>query len=142
MKLILGLAAATLLLAATPAFAQQGRQGDVPAAAGIQRGLQSMHNSGENGYVTLFGRGASTRIVVDVHGMHRVGGQTVVVERGKLCSAFGPGIVAQSGNTVRGISRGTVPLSVRRLLSGNYVVIVRDGAQPGARVVSCGMLFT
>lgn len=142
MKLILGLAATLVLLVSTPAFAQQGRQGGVRAEAGIQRGLQSMHNSGQNGYVTLFSRGAATRIVVAVRGMKRVGAQTVAIERGKLCSAFGPGIVAQSTNLVGGMSRGTIPMSVHTLLSGNYVVVVRDGTMPGARVVSCGMLFT
>jgi hypothetical protein len=142
MKLILGLTAAVVLLASTPAFAQDGRQGGVPAAAGVQRGLQSMHNSGQNGYITLFSRGSSTRIVVDVRGMNSVGTQTVAIERGKLCSAFGPGIVAQSANLVGGMSRGTVAMSERRLMSGNYVVVVRDGTMPRARVVSCGMLFT
>jgi hypothetical protein len=141
MKLIIGLAAAILLLASTPAFAQQAMQGGVRAGAGVQRGLQSMHNSGENGYVTLISQGASTRVVVDVHGMKRNVPQTVAIQRGKLCSAIRPGIVARSANLVRGMSRGTVPLSTRTLLSGNYVVVVRDGAMPGARIVSCGMLF-
>jgi hypothetical protein len=141
MKLIIGLAAAILLLASTPAFAQQSMQGGVRAGAGVQRGLQSMHNSGENGYVTLFSAGASTRVVVDVHGMKRSVPQTVAIQRGKLCSAIQPGIVARSANLVRGMSRGTVPLSVHTLLSGNYVVVVRDGSMPGARIVSCGMLF-
>jgi hypothetical protein len=142
MKLIAGLAAAILLLASTPAFAQEGRQGGVPAAAGVQRGLQSMHNSGQNGYVTLFDRGASTHVVVDVHGMNPVGTQTVAIQRGKLCSAIQPGVVAWSTNLVGGMSRGNVPLSVHRLLSGNYVVIVHGSTMAGASIVSCGMLFT
>jgi hypothetical protein len=142
MKLIAGLAAAIVLLATAPAFAQQGRQGGVPAAAGVQRGLQSMHNSGQNGYVTLFARGAVTHVVVDVHGMTPVGTQTVAIQRGKLCSAIDPNVVAWSTNLVNGFSRGNVPMSVRTLMSGNYVVVVHASTMAGSPVVSCGMLFT
>jgi hypothetical protein len=142
MKPLIGLAAAIVLLASAPAIAQQGRQGGVPAAAGVQRGMQSMHNSGQNGYVTLFSRGSSTRMVVDVHGMKHAGTQTVAIERGKLCSAIEPGIVARSTDLMRGMSRGTVPLSVKRLMSGNYVVLVENSTSTGTHVVSCGHLST
>jgi hypothetical protein len=142
MKPILGLAAALVLLANTPAFAQQGAQGGVPAAAGVQRGLQSMHNSGQNGYVTLFARGMSTRVVVDVHGMAPAPDQVVAIQRGKVCSAIESGNVARSADLVGGWSRGTVPMSEQRLMSGNYLVIVKGSAANGERVVSCGHLST
>ena len=76
MKRIVSLAATLVLLSGVPALAQlnagQGGvapQGGVSAGAGIQRGLGAMNESGENGFITLFGAGAETRLVVDVHGM-------------------------------------------------------------------------
>ena len=149
MKRIVSLAATLLLLSGAPALAQlsagQGGvapQGGVSAGAGIQRGLGAMNESGENGFITLFGAGAGTRLVVDVHGMMAKSPQSVAIQRGKLCSAIDPNVVAWSTNLVNGFSRGNVPMSVRTLMSGNYVVVVHASTMAGSPVVSCGMLFT
>jgi hypothetical protein len=40
-----------------------------------------------------------------------------------------------------GISRGVVPMSQDRLVSGNYVVVVYSNNTPGARQVACGQLY-
>jgi hypothetical protein len=147
MKRIAGLAAAIILLASAPAVAQLSQaqggvaaQGDVAPGAGIQRGVGSMNESGENGFITLFGAGAETRIVVDVHGMQPLGTQAVAIQRGKSCAAIEPGIVAQSGALVHGVSRGSVPLSTDALMSGNYVAVIYSSTAPGAQIVACGHL--
>jgi opacity protein-like surface antigen len=147
MKRIVALAASIVLLASAPALAQlsegQGGvapQGGVSAGVGIQRGLESMNQSGENGFITLFGSGAETRVVVDVHGMKPSATQTVAIQRGKSCAAIEPKIVARSGKLVGGMSRGAVPLSTAALMSGNYVAVVYSSTDPGAQIVACGHL--
>jgi hypothetical protein len=147
MKRIVSLAATLVLLSGVPALAQlnagQGGvapQGGVSAGAGIQRGLGAMNESGENGFITLFGAGAETRLVVDVHGMTAKSPQTVAIQRGKSCAAIEPGIVARSGDLVGGMSRGSVSISTDALMSGNYVVVVYSNATSGAQIVSCGHL--
>ena len=138
MKLIFGLIAAALLTSAT-AFAQ-ALPGGVPLGAGLQRGVMELNNSGQTGFVTLFNGGGATRLVTALEGTAgRV--QTVAVQRGKTCDAIRPGIVARSADMRNGVSRGTVPLSENRLLSGNYVVIVYSNNGPGARPVACGQLY-
>jgi hypothetical protein len=135
MKSIAGLAAALLLLATTPAFAQGG----VAPGAGVQRGLESMNNSGQNGFVTLFAAGAKTNVVVDVHASAgpKNEGETAAVQRGKGCKSIGSTIVAKIGTTVKGIAKGSVPMAQSALLSGNYVVTVWNGKN----LVSCGALY-
>jgi hypothetical protein len=127
------MAAALVFLAGAPAFAQGG----VAPGAGVQRGLETMSNSGLNGFVTLFNQGARTGVVVDVHSVAPTGVKSVAIQRGKSCGAIAPGIVAKSADTVRGISRGSVPLPIGRLLSGNYVVTVWHGT----RIEACGTLY-
>lgn len=146
MKRIVSLAT-ILLLASAPAGAQVGLgpggnapQGGVAAGAGIQRGLESMNQSGENGFITLFPAGNATRVVVDVHGMKPEVSQTVAILRGKSCAAIQTGIVARSADLVNGMSRGTVALSNDALMSGNYVAVVFSSTQPGAQIVACGHL--
>lgn len=140
MKTILGLAAAALLLSTTPAIAQTA-PGGVPVGAGLQRGVMELNNSGQTGFVTLFGHGNMTHMVTALEGT--LGGrvQTVAVQRGKTCDAITPGIVARSADLAHGISRGNVPMSQSRLLSGNYVVVVYSNNTPGARPVACGQLY-
>jgi hypothetical protein len=140
MKLLFSLAAAALLLSSAPALAQ-APPGGVPLGAGLQRGVMGLNNSGENGFVTLFTQGGQTRLVTSLEGTHPGRVQTVAVQRGKTCDAISPGIVVRSADLVHGISRGTVPMTEDRLLSGNYVVIVYSNNTPGARMVACGQLY-
>jgi hypothetical protein len=140
MKTIFGLVAAALLLASTPAFAQ-APPGGVPLGAGLQRGVMELNNSGQTGFVTLFRAGNSTRLVTALEGTLPGRVQLVAVQRGKTCDAITNGIIARSADLVHGISRGMVPLSQSRLLSGNYVVVVYSNNMPGARPVACGQLY-
>jgi len=140
MKLIFGLATAALLLSSAPASAQ-APPGGVPLGAGLQRGVMGLNNSGQNGFVTLFTQGGQTRLVTSLEGTLPGRVQTVAVQRGKTCDAIQPGIVVRSADLVHGISRGTIPMTEGRLLSGNYVVVVYSNNTPGARQVACGQLY-
>jgi hypothetical protein len=39
------------------------------------------------------------------------------------------------------MSRGSVPMTEDRLVSGNYVVVVYSNNTPGSRPVACGHLY-
>lgn len=140
MNRIFGLTAVALLLAAAPAVAQTS-PGGVPFGAGLQRGVMGLNNSGQTGFVTLFGQGRSTRMVTALEGTLRGRVQTVAIQRGKTCDAITPGIIARSTDMRNGISRGVVPMAQSRLLSGNYVVVVYSNNTPGGRPVACGQLY-
>jgi hypothetical protein len=139
MKSFFLFAAAALLLSSAPAFAQ-APPGGVPLGAGLQRGVMGLNNSGQTGFVTLFNQGSRTRLVTSLEGT-RGRAQTVAVQRGRSCDSIRPGIVDRSADLVRGISRGIVPMSEDRLLSGNYVVVVYSNNSPAARPVACGQLY-
>jgi hypothetical protein len=140
MKFVFGMIAAALLLSSAPAFAQ-APPGGVPLGAGFQRGMQEMNNSGQDGYVTLFKEGESTRIVTAIEGTQPGRVQTVAIQRGKACDEIKSGIIAKSTDMVRGMSRGVVHISQDHLTSGNYVVVVYSNNTPSAHIVSCGLLF-
>ena len=140
MKLIFGLATAALLLSSAPAIAQ-APPGGVTLGAGLQRGVMGLNNSGQNGFVTLLTQGGQTRLVTSLEGTLPGRVQTVAVQRGKTCDAIQPGIVVRSADLVHGISRGTIPMTEARLLSGNYVVVVYSNNTPNARQVACGQLY-
>jgi len=140
MKLFFGLVAAAVLLTGAPALAQ-APPGGVPLGAGLQRGVESLNNSGQSGFVTLFEAGAQTRIVTALEGTLPGRVQTVAIQRGKTCEGIQPGLVARSTDMTHGISRGTVAMTEDRLLSGNYVVVVYSTNTPGARMVACGQLY-
>jgi hypothetical protein len=139
MKTIFAAIAAATLATAAPALAQMG-PGGVPVGAGLQRGVEELNTSGQTGFVTLFDRGSSTNIVTAIDG---AGGRVegVAIQRGKGCDTIQPGLVARSADLAHGISRGTVPLSEDRLLSGNYVVVVYSTSTTGGRQVACGQLY-
>jgi hypothetical protein len=137
MKMIFSLATAALLLSSAPAFAQGG----VPLGAGLQRGVESVNNSGQNGFVTLFRQGPQTRLVTAIEGTLPGRTQTIAIQRGKSCDNIQPGIVTRSADMVHGISRGSVPMAEDRLVSGNYVVVVYSNNTPGSRPVACGQLY-
>ena len=140
MKLLFSLAAAALLLSSSPALAQKA-PGGVPFGAGLQRGVMGLNNSGQNGFVTLFKQGGQTRLVTSLEGTLPGRVQTVAIQRGKSCDEIRPGIVVRSADLVHGLSRGMVPMTEDRLLSGNYVVVVYSNNTPGARMVACGQLY-
>jgi hypothetical protein len=140
MKRIFALTAVALLLAAAPAVAQ-APPGGVPLGAGLQRGVMELANSGQDGFVTLFGQGPSTRIVTALEGTLPGRVQTVAIQRGKTCDAITPGIVARSTDMQHGISRGAVKIAESRLTSGNYLVVVYSNNTPGGRPVACGQLY-
>jgi hypothetical protein len=140
MKLIFGLATAALLLSSAPAIAQ-APPGGVPLGAGLQRGVMSLNNSGQTGFVTLFNQGRRTRVVTALEGTLPGRVQTVAIQRGRACDAIQPGIVVRSTDLAHGISRGIVPMTEDRLLSGNYLVVVYSNNTPGARQVACGQLY-
>jgi hypothetical protein len=140
MKLLFSMTAAAMLLSSAPAFAQ-APPGGVPLGAGFQRGVMELNNSGQDGYVTLFREGASTRIVTAIEGTLPGRVQTVAVQRGKSCDEIRPGIVAKSTDLVKGMSRGVVHIDQDHLTSGNYVVVVYSNNTPNARMVACGQLF-
>jgi hypothetical protein len=140
MKLFFGMAMTGLLLSSAPAFAQVS-PGGVPFGAGLQRGVMELNNSGQTGFATLFSNGKQTRLVTSLEGTPSGRMQTVAVQRGKTCDAIQPGIVDRSADMSHGISRGIVPMSQDRLLSGNYVVVVYSNNTPGARPVACGQLY-
>jgi hypothetical protein len=140
MKTIFSLVAAALLLSSAPAIAQ-APPGGVALGAGLQRGPLELNNSGQTGFVTLFRAGSSTRLVTSLEGTRPGRVQMVAVQRGKTCDAITNGIIARSADLVHGISRGMVPMSQSRLLSGNYVVVVYSSNAPGSRPVACGQLY-
>jgi len=141
MKSTLGLAVAVLLLAATPAFAQ-APPGGVPYGAGYQLGVEEINDSGQVGFVTLFDAGpAHTRIVTAIEGAPAGHVEAVAIQHGRGCRHIEPGIIVHSADMHNGISRGVVPISQDRLLSGNYVVVVYSETHPGARAVACGWLY-
>jgi hypothetical protein len=140
MKLFSAMTAAALLLSSAPAFAQ-APPGGVPFGAGLQRGVMGLNNSGQDGFVTLFDQGGQTRLVTALEGTLPGRVQTVAIQRGKTCDTIQPGIVVRSADMAHGISRGIVPMSENRLLSGNYVVVVYSNNTPGARQVACGQLY-
>ena len=137
MKLIFSLVAAALLLSSAPAFAQGG----VPLGAGLQRGVESVNNSGQTGFITLFRGDDQTRVVTALEGTMAGRVQTVAIQRGKSCDSVQPGIVVRSADMVHGMSRGSVPMTEDRLVSGNYVVVVYSNNTPGSRPVTCGHLY-
>ncbi len=147
MKVSIAALVATLLVSAT-ASAQSVRgipvgsgPGGVPFGAGTQRGLQSVNNSGENGFVTLFARGPRTAVVVKVEGSHGKPERAAIV-RGNSCDAIGSTIAVRLNDLHASISRGYVPMTMRRLTSGNYLAVVYGNTRPNARPVACGEIYS
>jgi hypothetical protein len=135
------------LLATTSAFAQStrgipvgGGPGGVPFGAGTQRGMQDVNNSGQNGYVTLFARGARTAVVVAIESTRH--DERIAIVRGNSCSSIGSTVAAELTPLQHGISRGYVHMTMARLLSGNYLTVVYANTRMSAPPVSCGELYS
>jgi Cu/Zn superoxide dismutase len=133
------IAALVAALLTTAAAAAQPYPGDT--GTGEERGIEQLNNSGQVGTATLFRRGPSTRVVVELHGTPG-GAQSVRIYRGPSCDdlAGKPQYFLTDMRAGRSVS--TVSAPEEKLLSGNYNVVVFSSNQAGARSTACGHLYT
>ena len=109
---------------------------------GTERGVEQVNNSGQVGTVTLFRRGAATRVVVDLKGTLPGRVQSVRFYRGPSCDDLGTSGPAYFLNDMRnGTSASTVKAPEDKLVSGNYNVVVFSSNTAGARATACGHLY-
>jgi len=126
--------------AASPAAAQIDPSD--PYGRGAQRGIGQVNDSGQVGTVTLFGHGARTTVVVDMHGVPAGKVESVAIVRTFSCSPPVIGAPAYALSELRGArSETTVDAPVAKLLSGNYGVVVASKEQR-SHLFACGHLFT
>jgi hypothetical protein len=133
--------AATLAIAllATAVASAQSYPGD--PGLGTERGIEQVNNSGQVGTVTLFRRGATTRLVVDLKGTDPSRVQSVRLYRGPSCDDLGTSGPAYFLSDMRnGTSGSTVKAPEDKLLSGNYNLVVFSSNTAGARATACGHL--
>jgi hypothetical protein len=134
-------AALALALLTTTAASAQSYPDD--PGTGTERGIEQVNNSGQVGTVTLFGRGAVTRVVVDLKGTDPGRVQSVRLYRGPSCDDLGTSGPAYFLTDMRnGASTSTVKAPEVKLLSGNYNVVVFSANTKGARATACGHLYT
>ncbi len=132
-------ALAIALLATTVASAQS--YPDDPGI-GTERGIEQVNNSGQVGALTLFRRGAVTRVVVDLKGTDLGRVQSVRIYRGPSCDDIGTSGPAYFLNDMRnGSSVSTVKAPEDKLLSGNYNLVVFSSNTAGARATACGHIY-
>ena len=132
-------AALVAALLTTAAASAQTTPGD--PGAGEQRGIQEVSNSGQVGTVTLFNHGATTGVVVELHGTEPGRVQSVRFYRGQSCDDLGDKPQYFLNDMHNGVSRSSVKASEDKLLSGNYNVLVFSTNRAGARATACGHLY-
>ncbi len=133
-------AALAIALLTTAAASAQSYPDD--PGLGTERGIEQVNNSGQVGTVTLFRRGANTRVLVDLKGTEPGRVQSVRLYRGPSCEDLGTGGPAYFLSDMRnGSSNSTVKAPEDKLLSGNYNVVVFSANQAGARATACGHLY-
>ncbi len=132
--------AAALALVVFPALASAQIDPD-DSGSGTKRGMAQQNNSGQPGTVTLFSRGASTLVVINLTGQSRGYIEPAHIHRGHDCDSLDPKPAFGLAPVVNGVSRTLVKAPESRLLSGNYVVNVHASAQNIKRYVSCGELY-
>ncbi|MBV8074403.1 MAG: hypothetical protein JO140_03160 [Candidatus Eremiobacteraeota bacterium] len=135
--------AATVMAAAlaslSAAIAQQRLPGDTGSPE--ERGIQSLNNSGQVGFVTLHPRGERTSIVLDLHSAKgRV--EPAHVHRGKDCiqADVDPTPAYPLKDVVNERSVTTIDAPMAKLLSGNYVIIIHASAKNINHYVACAQL--
>jgi hypothetical protein len=135
MKRSIGLLIAATLATAVPAAAQTPPN---DSGSGVQRGIMQLNQSGQTGYITLYGRsGDRTMIVTKMEGVPAGRVQALTIHRGRDCETVDPKAVARGADLKDGKSSGMVPLSQQRLLSGNYDVIIFSNTTASAKPVGC-----
>jgi hypothetical protein len=133
-------AALALALLATGAASAQSYPDD--PGLGTERGIEQVNNSGQVGTVTLFRRGAATRVVVDLKGTDPSRVQSVRLYRGPSCDDLGTSGPAYYLSDMRnGTSVSTVKAPEDKLVSGNYNLVVFSSNVKGARATACGHLY-
>ncbi len=132
--------AAALALVVFPALASAQIDPD-DSGSGTKRGMAEQNNSGQPGTVTLFSRGTSTLVVVNLTGESHGHTEPAHIHRGHDCDSLDPKPAFGLAPVVNGVSRTLVKAPESRLLSGNYVVNVHASAQNMKRYVSCGELY-
>lgn len=139
MRLIVGLLASSLLLCA-PAAAQTG-PGPQNLSA-VERGVQELNTSGQNGFVRLWSAGPNrARLAVEMHGAPAGRREAVTIHRGRDCDNVSSQAAARGNDLVNGRSTSILPMSEDRLLSGNYSLLIFSGTQSSARPVACAHLY-
>ena len=134
------LAAVFAALLTTAVASAQSYPGD--PGLGVERGIEQVNNSGQVGTVTLFNRGATTSVVVDLKGTPEGRVQSVRVYRGPSCEDLGTSGPAYFLNDMKnGRSVSAVKAPESKLLSGNYNVVVFSSNAAGARATACGHLY-
>jgi Cu/Zn superoxide dismutase len=134
------LAAVLAALLTTAVASAQSYPGD--PGLGVERGIEQVNNSGQVGTVTLFNRGATTSVVVDLKGTPEGRVQSVRVYRGPSCEDLGTSGPAYFLNDMKnGRSVSAVKAPESKLLSGNYNVVVFSSNAAGARATACGHLY-
>ncbi|HEV2740411.1 MAG TPA: hypothetical protein VGU66_17765 [Candidatus Elarobacter sp.] len=133
-------AALALALLATTAASAQSYPDD--PGLGTERGIEQVNNSGQVGTLTLFRRGAVTRVVVDLKGTDPGRVQSVRIYRGPSCDDIGTSGPAYFLSDMRnGNSVSTVKAPEDKLLSGNYNLVVFSSNAAGARATACGHIY-
>ena len=134
-------AALAIALLATAVASAQSYPDD--PGLGTERGIEQLNNSGQVGTVTLFRRGAATRVVVDLKGTEAGRVQSVRLYRGPSCDDIGTSGPAYFLSDMRnGGSVSTVKAPEDKLLSGNYNLVVFSSNAKGAPATACGHLYT
>jgi hypothetical protein len=138
-SLTLGLAlAVTLGFGTFPARAQIAPD---DSGAGTKRGVQELNNSGQVGTVTLFRRGRSTLVVIELHSVPAGRIEPAHIHRGQACDSLDPKPAFGLAPVVNGVSRTIVQYPEDKLLSGNYSVNVHASDKQLAHYVACGHLY-
>jgi hypothetical protein len=127
-------AAALFLAAGGSAVAQTSLD---QQTAGIVRGIQAENSSGQNGEFAIY-RGSKS-VVIDMKGT-RGRAEVVTIERGVACGRGSQESVASLGTLHRGHLNAMAPMSLKRLLSGSYNLVVHNNTA-GSRSVACGHIY-
>jgi hypothetical protein len=109
--------------------------------AGTKRGIQQLNNSGQVGTVTLFRRGQSTRVVIELHSVPAGRREPAHIHRGRDCESLDPKPAFGLADVVNGVSRTIVQYPEDKLLSGNYSVNVHASDQDLGHYLACGHLY-
>jgi hypothetical protein len=133
-----------LALAASAGLAGSGAQAQIApddTGAGTKRGIQEVNNSGQVGTVTLFRRGESTLVVIELHSVPAGHREPAHIHRGRDCDNLDPKPAFGLAPVVNGTSRTIVQYPEDKLLSGNYSVNVHASDKDLSHYVACGHLY-